>query len=429
MSTTTFATWLMTAIEKLYSWIGISGKFENFLTQITFIALIIIISIIIMKVLYWITKHAIHRLLRIKHIPFLVKMMEEKTLRKIVSIFPPIIIIAMIQVVLDSESWIYSFTSKITWIYLAVTVMISINTLLKCLGDVMMERESMHNRPMKGIIQIFQVIVGFITGIVIIAVIIDKSPAIILTGLGAFAAVLMLVFKDTILGLVAGIQLSQNDMIHIGDWVAVPSCGADGVVLDVTLNTVKIQNWDNTIVTLPPYHLISNAFTNWEGMTQSGGRRILKDYILDLDSIKPCTDEYLENMKNFDPKLKEFIEAKQKQAKEGQIANTENPAGLVNGTIDTNAGLLRAYMQMYLENHPALNKDLTLMVRTLAPNEYGLPLQIYCFSANKVWVSYESIASEIVEHFAAVMPYFNIKPYQSPSGRDFSQAVKNLPTK
>lgn len=420
MNTTQFATQLMNWIESFYNFIGLTLSHNSLLTQVTFIALIAIIAIIIARILYWITKNTLHRLLKFKKIKFIIKLEEKKTLSKVLSIIPPIIIIAMIQVVLAADSWIYSFTSKVVWIWLAVAVMISINTLLKCFGDVLMERESLHNRPMKGLIQIVQVIVSFITAIVIIAIIIDKSPGFILGGLGAFAAVLMLVFKDTILGLVAGVQLSQNDMIHIGDWVAVPSCNADGTVIDITLNTVKIQNWDNTIVTLPPYHLISNAFTNWEGMTQSGGRRIVKDYVLDLDSIKPCTDEFLEKMKSFDPELKHFIEVKQKQAKENKVANTENPEGLVNGTIETNAGLLRAYMQMYLLRHPSLNKDLTMMVRTLAPNNYGLPLQVYCFSANKVWVNYESIASEIVEHFAYIMPYFNIKPYQSPSGRDFA---------
>jgi len=213
--------------------------------------------------------------------------------------------------------------------------------------------------------------------------------------------------------LVAGVQLSQNEMVHIGDWVVVPSANADGIVTDITLNTVKIQNWDKSIVTLPPYNLISSSFKNWQGMQASDGRRIIKDIYLELNTIKPCTPDFLERMKKFDPDLKQFIEIKQKQAKEGTIVNTENPAGIVNGTIETNAGLLRAYMEIYLRRHPMINQNMTLMVRTLAPTPNGIPLQLYCFSKNKKWESYESISAELVEHFVAAMPYFDIHPFQA----------------
>ena len=255
--------------------------------------------------------------------------------------------------------------------------------------------------------------------IVIISILINKSPLNLITGLGAFAAVLMLIFKDTILGFVAGVLLSENDMVHIGDWIEMPQNNVNGVVMDITLNIVKVQNFDNTIVTIPPYSLVSGSFINWRGMTESGGRRIMREYALKLDYIQPCTPEFLEKMKKFDADLADFITEKQKQAAEGKVANTDNPAGLVNGTIDTNVGLLRAYMTLYLKRHPFISKDLLLMVRTLAPTENGLPVQIYCFSSNKNWPSYESIQAEIMEHFVSVLPEFGLYPFQNPTARDY----------
>lgn len=237
-------------------------------------------------------------------------------------------------------------------------------------------------------------------------------------GLGAFTAVLMLVFKDTILGLVAGVMISEDDMLRIGDWIEMPQNNINGTVIDISLDVVKVQNFDNTIVTVPPYSLVSGSFINWRGMSDSGGRRIMREYTLKLDYIKPCTPEFLEKMKAFDKELAQFITEKQKQAADGKVANTDNPEGLVNGTIDTNLGLFRAYMVMYLRRHPFVSKELLLMVRTLPPVANGLPVQIYCFSSNKNWPSYESIQAEIMEHFVSVLPAFELYPFQNADARD-----------
>ncbi len=271
---------------------------------------------------------------------------------------------------------------------------------------------------MKGFIQILQVIFSCIGIIVIVSILINKSPFNLITGLGAFTAVLMLIFKDTILGFVAGVLISENDMVRIGDWIEMPQNNVNGIVTDITLTVVKVQNFDNTTVTVPPYSLVSGSFINWRGMSDSGGRRIMREYSLKLDYIKPCTPEFLEKMKSFDEELGKFITEKQQQAAAGQTVNTDNPAGLVNGTIDTNVGLFRAYMTLYLKRHPAINKDLLLMVRTLAPTANGLPVQIYCFSANKNWPSYESIQAEILEHFVSVLPAFELYPFQNADARD-----------
>ena len=329
------------------------------------------------------------------------------------------IISALLPFAFDYRSTWFTVSEKITWIYFFIALLFSVNAVLNSVGNVLMNKEQLQNRPMKGFIQIFQVIFSCVAIIVIISILINKSPLNLITGLGAFAAVLMLIFKDTILGFVAGVLLSENDMVHIGDWIEMPQNNVNGVVMDITLNIVKVQNFDNTIVTIPPYSLVSGSFINWRGMTESGGRRIMREYALKLDYIQPCTPEFLEKMKKFDADLADFITEKQKQAAEGKVANTDNPAGLVNGTIDTNVGLLRAYMTLYLKRHPFISKDLLLMVRTLAPTENGLPVQIYCFSSNKNWPSYESIQAEIMEHFVSVLPEFGLYPFQNPTARDY----------
>lgn len=426
MNTSELGYTLMEWIHSCLQAIGMSDPTFLYIDSIIFVAAIILVAFGLSEVVYRVILQFVKRLLKFKKIKFLEILIKNRTFKKIANILPPVMISALLQVVFNNASHWYIMAAKITQIYFCITLMIAINATLTSFGEMIMSREEFKNRPLKGLIQIVQVIVSFLIIIVIIGILINKSAVAMVTGLGAFAAVLMLVFKDTILGLVAGVQLAQNDMVHIGDWIVVPECNADGNVIDITLNTVKVQNWDNTIVTLPPYHLISNSFVNWLGMTESGGRRICKQYNITLDSIKPCTDEFLEKMKTFDKDLKHFIEVKQEQKKNGKVENTENPEGLVDGTIDTNVGLFRAYTTIVMKRNKWINQDLTLMTRTMPPTEYGLPMQIYCFSANKNWPSYESIGSEMMEHFAAVMPVFELQAYQSPSSYDFKKiSMKN----
>ncbi len=338
--------------------------------------------------------------------------------RRALALVPPLAIAVLLPWVFSEGTFWYRLGERAVWIYFFIVLLVSVNHLLSSTERMIEQRESLHGRPMKGFFQLVQVLATFLTLIVIASIVVGRSPLNLITGLGAFAAVLMLVFKDTILGFVAGIVLTQNDMVRTGDWIVVPSCGADGVVLDISLTVVKVQNWDNTIVTIPPYSLVSDSFVNWRGMSESDGRRIMRELTLSLDYIKPCTPAFLERMKAFDADLARFISAKQRQASEGRTANTDNPDGLPDGTIDTNLGLLRAYLALYLRRHPSIvHTGMTLMVRTLAPTPDGLPLQLYCFSANKRWESYESIQAEIMEHLVSILPAFELYPYQSPSAR------------
>ena len=419
MNTNEFARILLTWIKSFLSWIGIPRDRLNELDEIIFLILIVVIAFAVGAVFHYLSVRFTRKVLKYKNISFLSSLIEYNALRKMSAVIPPLIISALLPFAFDYRSTWFTASEKITWIYFFIALLFSVNAVLNSVGNVLMNKEQLQNRPMKGFIQIFQVIFSCIAIIVIISILINKSPLNLITGLGAFAAVLMLIFKDTILGFVAGVLLSENDMVHIGDWIEMPQNNVNGVVMDITLNIVKVQNFDNTIVTIPPYSLVSGSFINWRGMTESGGRRIMREYALKLDYIQPCTPEFFEKMKKFDADLADFITEKQKQAAEGKVANTDNPAGLVNGTIDTNVGLLRAYMTLYLKRHPFISKDLLLMVRTLAPTENGLPVQIYCFSANKNWPSYESIQAEIMEHFVSVLPEFGLYPFQNPTARDY----------
>lgn len=419
MSTNEFAQTLLIWIKNFLSYIGIPRHMLDKLDEILFLIIIVIIAFTVAAIVHSISVRFTQKILKYKNISFLSSLIEYSALRKLSAIIPPLIISGLLPFGFNDNSMWFVVSEKITWVYFFIALIFSVNAVLNSVGNVLMNKEQLQNRPMKGFIQIFQVLFSGIIIIVIISILINKSPLNLITGLGAFAAVLMLIFKDTILGFVAGVLLSQNDMVRIGDWIEMSENNVNGVVTDITLNIVKVQNFDNTIVTIPPYSLVSGSFTNWRGMTTSGGRRIMREYALKLDYIKPCTLEFLEKMKGFDEELAQFITEKQKQAAEGKIANTENPAGLVNGTIDTNVGLFRAYLTMYLGRHPFVSKDLLMMVRTLAPTENGLPIQVYCFSSNKNWPSYESIQAEIMEHFVAVLPEFELYPFQNPTARDY----------
>lgn len=419
MNRNEFAQTLLTWIKDFLSWIGIPRHLLNEVDEIIFLIIIIAIAFAVGKAVHYLSLRFTRKILKYKKINFLSSLIEYNVLRKLSAVIPPLIISALLPFAFDYHSIWFMVSEKITWIYFFIALLFSVNAILNSVGDVLMNKEQLQNRPLKGFIQIFQVIFSCIAIIAIISILINKSPLNLITGLGAFAAVLILIFKDTILGFVAGVLLSQNDMVHIGDWIEMPENSVNGVVQDISLNIVKVQNFDNTIVTIPPYSLVSGSFINWRGMAESGGRRIMREYALKLDYIQPCTPEFLEKMKKFDSDLAAFITAKQQQAAEGKVANTDNPAGLVNGTIDTNVGLLRAYMTLYLKRHPFISKELLLMVRTLAPTENGLPVQIYCFSANKNWPSYESIQAEIMEHFVSVLPEFGLYPFQNSTARDY----------
>jgi miniconductance mechanosensitive channel len=255
-----------------------------------------------------------------------------------------------------------------------------------------------------------------------ISIIIDKSVLVLLTGLGALTAIILLIFKDSILGLVAGIQLVANDMVRPGDWIEMPKYGADGDVIQITLNTVKIRNWDKTITTIPTYSLISDSFKNWRGMSESGGRRIKRALPIDMTSVKFCTPEMIDRFSRI-AMLRDHIERKTKELREYNERNEIDQSVPVNGRRMTNLGTFRAYLVAYLRAHPKIHQDMTFLVRQLPPSDKGLPLEIYVFSNDQVWANYEAIQADIFDHLLASLPEFELRPFQSPTGDDVRNSI------
>ena len=378
----------------------------------------VLLAFAIAEIIYRITLLVCRRLMRHKEYKFLSKLLKYGALRKQAYIIPPIVINTFLPIVLGGKGATLRYIEGVVWIYFIVVLVIAVNALLNSIGEQAFTNSKYHDRPIKGFIQITKFVIYIIATIIAVSILTNKSPLYLIGGLGAFAAVLLLITKDSIMGFVGGYLLLENDMVRLGDWIEMTGTNINGTVVDISLTIVKVQNFDNTIVTIPPYSLINNSFTNWRGMDESGGRRIARGFTVKVDNIKPCDKEFFERVKGVSALLDEYIARKQQQSRDGVTANTNNPEGLVNGTVDTNLGVFRAYAEMYLRHHPLVHKEMLIMVRTLTPTEAGLPVQFYCFTTITEWNSYESIQSEIMEHFASVMPRFGLYPFQTAGSRD-----------
>lgn len=319
-------------------------------------------------------------------------LMKRRVVHHLIHILPGILVYFLLPLAFVRGKEILDFSQKICAVYIIAAILFTINGLLLVLLDVYNARDKQKNHPMKGFVQVLQVLLFFIGGIVIIAVLVNKSPMTLFAGLGASAAVLMLVFKDSILGFVAGVQLSANDMLRIGDWIQLPNGVANGTVEEITLNTVKIRNWDETISTVPPYTLVNNSFQNWRGMQESGGRRVNKNIYLDMTTLKFCTPEDLDAIRKNVPLMADYQPAE--------------------GEVPTNSQLYRIYIERYLRSLPVVNQDMDLIISQKEPTTYGVPIQVYFFSRNKVWREYERIQSDIFDHLLAIVGKFDLKLYQ-----------------
>ncbi|MFS3892152.1 mechanosensitive ion channel family protein [Raoultella ornithinolytica] len=301
-------------------------------------------------------------------------------------------------------------------LWVMIYALLSFFSLLDVVFNLSQKFATASQLPLKGIFQGIKLVSAIIIGILVISLLIGQSPAILISGLGAMAAVLMLVFKDPILGLVAGIQLSANDMLKLGDWLEMPKYGADGAVIDIGLTTVKVRNWDNTITTIPTWSLVSDSFKNWSGMSASGGRRIKRSLNIDTTSIH-FLDEREQQRLIQARLLKPYMDSRHQEISEWNQQNAADHS-VLNLRKMTNIGTFRAYLQEYLRNHPRLRKDMTMMVRQLAPDTNGLPIEIYCFTSTVVWAEYESIQADIFDHIFAVVDEFGLRIHQSPTGND-----------
>ena len=328
-------------------------------------------------------------------------LLSDEVMTNVCHLIPPIVVFALIPFAFPNEPNFLSLILKICTIYITVVVMKLICAFLTSLYTISSEHEKLKNHSMKGFYQMLKLIVICIGTIIIISELISKDPIAILTGLGAGTAILMLVFQDTIKGLVAGIQLTANDMVRPGDWISMPKYGADGDVMEVSLTTVKVRNWDKTITTVPPYALVNDSFQNWRGMFDIGGRRVKRSIHIDMNTVRFCTEEELAHFKQ-QPWMEGFEET---------------------GKEEVNLYLFRHYLDYYLRHHPKVNQDMIMLVRQLQPTEHGMPIELYFFSANTAWVKYEALQAEVFDHVLAVVHRFGLKVFQSPTGLDL-QALK-----
>ncbi len=406
-------------IMDIVDWIlGVFGL-DNDMTLVTFLyaAVVFGVAVVVGYAVQWVILKAVKTVARHWNAEFYQALTSHRFFHKICRIVPPLVFLMLLQFTLSNHDSLSTTLTTITLIYIVFVVTRAATALVMSLWQQFDSRANKRKLPLRGLAQLAIGIIWIIAIIIMISILVDKSPAKLLTGLGAFSAVLMLIFKDNILNLVAGVQLSENDSLHVGDWIKVDGTNANGTVQEVSLVAVKVVNWDKTTTTLPPYNLISSGFTNYRTMQQSNTRRICRSYMIDADSILPATPEMLDRLRSL-PMMNDYITKKLEQKAEGKVADVNNPDGLVNGTIDTNLGLFRAYMKMWLDANPNISHESDCFVSTLPQTASGIPFQIYCFTATSAWFPYEAIQDTVFEHVAAMLRYFQLYAFENPSGRD-----------
>ncbi len=415
-STYAIARLLMKMVDAILSFIGLGHN--STIELIVYAALVFLISFGIGILVQWIVVAVAKYIGKHLHTDIYGYMQDEHLFSKSARIIPAIVFLIFIQFTLTGKASLASWLTRLTWIYV---VFIVTNTL--CLvANVMWRHINMRANkkklPLTGILQLVKGVLWIICIIITVGILVNKSPGSLLAGLGVFASVLMLVFKDSILGVVAGVQLSENDSLHEGDWIAAGD--ANGTVMEVSLTAVKILNWDKTVTTIPPYSLISTGFKNFRNMSESNTRRIQRSYMIDADSVVECDDVMLAEFAKL-PYMKDWIAKKIEQRNAGKQQDANNPDGLVDGSIDTNLGVFRAYLKLYLDSNSNFSKAGGIdfcFVSTQPQTSAGIPLQIYCFTSTSAWLTYEAIMSALFEHVAVMLHKFNLYTFENPSGRD-----------
>lgn len=345
---------------------------------------------------------------------------ENSVIARLANVVPALIISLGIKLVPGLPEGLVTVIQNVAGAFIVLTIALAVGNVLNLVNELYERRPDANQRPIKGYLQVVKIGVYGVATILIIATLVDRSPLILLSGLGAMAAVLMLIFQDTLLSLVASVQISSNDIIRIGDWVEMPQLNADGDVIDIALHTVKVQNWDKTITTIPTKRFMTDPFKNWRGMQESGGRRIKRSIMIDQQSIHFLSAEEVGRLSRF-RLLGSYLEQKQKEIDAWNQQLAEQGKEPVNTRRITNIGTFRAYVDQYLRSHGGIHQGMTLMVRQLSPTPEGLPIELYCFTNNTAWVVYEGIQSDIFDHLLAILPEFGLRVYQQPSGLDLRE--------
>ena len=386
------------------------------------LVLLIVVAIVANVVVTRVLLRLVRRIATSGAIPWGETLVRHKVFARLAHVVPALIVAAGITLLPGFSEQLAGIIRNVALGYVALTLTIALAATLRAGNEIYESFPLSRQRPLKGVVQLVQIIVYIVGGILVVAIIFEQSPLLFLTGFGAMTAVLLLVFKDTILGLVASIQLTALDMLRVGDWIEMPQSGADGDVIEVSLHTIKVQNWDKTVTTIPTHRLIAESFRNWRAMSESGGRRIKRAVNIDQSSIRFLESDEVENLKRF-ALLEGYLGAKQHELAEAEADLGEAGRVSVNRRRLTNVGTFRAYTVAYLKAHARINTDMTLLVRQNPPGPQGLPIEIYCFTRSTDWIVYEDAQSDIFDHLLSILPEFGLRLFQNPAGSDVAKLL------
>jgi miniconductance mechanosensitive channel len=378
---------------------------------------------------FWITKRIIvnyiYRLIRKSPIKWDDVLADHQVFNNVAHIVPAFFVRALAPSIFQDFASVSPFVVKLTDVYILIVGTSIVISFLRVLEYGLSKSQAFKDKPLTSYAQLVRLILYIASGILVLSILLGKSPIYFLSAFGAMTAILLLIFKDTILGLVASVQISSNDMVRIGDWVEMPKFNADGDVIAMNLNTVKVQNWDKTITTIPTYYFITDSFKNWRGMQESGGRRIKRAVYVNSQTITFVDPDTRERYKKY-ALITEYLTERQREIEEFNATHAIDTSELINGRRMTNLGVFRKYLERYLYSHPRIRKDRTILVRQLAIEDHGIPIEIYCFTQTTAWLEYEDIQADIFDHLLACASYFGLEIFQQPSGTDIIKASKNL---
>jgi miniconductance mechanosensitive channel len=402
---------------------GLSQYWSNFIAILTLVVTVLVIAYLIDKVARYILFTVFIRLVKKSKTDWDDLLVEHKVFYAFAHLVPVMFIFYVIPELLDQDLIWVDYLERLSKTIFIIVFLILFFRILNVVKTIVSRIESLKDKPLDSFFQLAKIIISIILTLIILSILAKTKITFFFGAFGAMTAVVILVFKDTLLGFIGSIQLSANDMIRVGDWISMEKFGADGDVIEINLTTVKVKNWDKTITTVPTYSLISDSFKNWRGMQETGSRRIARSIYVNQSTVKFANLELIEKFKKIHL-LKQYIVKKEKEVFDYNEQLKADTSLVSNGRKITNIGTFRAYLVEYLNNHPKINKDLTILVRQLDPTASGIPIQIYAFSSDIEWVNYEGIQSDIFDHVLAVIPQFELELFQSPSGTDFKNMLR-----
>ena len=388
--------------------------------QLVWLGLLILVCVLVYFVAKVVLVGAVRRLVARSQTTWDDALVRAELFLRLAHIAPALVAFYGAQAIPELGPTLATLIQRVAASLIAIAIALSVGAFLTALNDNYSAKPENRRRPIGGYVQVVKIAVFLLMALIVVSILMDRSPWLFVSGIGAMTAVLLLIFKDTILSLVASVQITTNDMVHVGDWIEMPQFGADGDVVDVALHTVKVQNWDKTITTVPTHALISGSFKNWRGMSLSGGRRIKRSLFIDVASIRFLEPEEVQSFEGF-ALLGDYMRRKREEIEGYNAEDGRNPEISADIRRLTNVGTLRAYIASYLRNHPKIHGGMTLLVRQLAPGPRGLPIEMYCFTNTTDWNEYESIQSDIFDHILAIVPEFGLRVFQSPSGVDIER--------